>query len=210
MPRPSSRRPARPPLATAREKLAGQQLAGFDRVLAYAELVYALREDNVLLTDQLPTGLLRRASLEAGHRLVALGPLARKEDVAMLSLSELRDAAKTANDVKPLVARRKAELAWVRANPGPMTYGPPPGKLPDVRGLPEAARRINGAMLWMLGEEVSAPPTPSVSTGRSTLRGLAASPGVYRGRVRVIRTTADLHRLRPGEVLVCRSRPPPG
>ena len=36
-----------------------------------------------------------------------------------------------------------------------------------------------------------------------TLRGLAASPGVYRGRVRVIRTTADLHRLRPGEVLVC-------
>ncbi|HEY0465705.1 MAG TPA: hypothetical protein VGC79_15940, partial [Polyangiaceae bacterium] len=50
---------------------------------------------------------------------------------------------------------------------------PPPGKLPDVRGLPEAARRINGAMLWMLGEEVSAPPTPSVSTERSTLRGLA-------------------------------------
>ncbi len=64
------------------------------------------------LIDQLPTGLLRRASPEAGHRLVALGPLARKEDVAMLSLSELRDAAKTANDVKPLVARRKAELAW--------------------------------------------------------------------------------------------------
>lgn len=104
---------------------------------------------------------------------------------------------------KPATARRKAELAWVRANPGPMTYGPPPGKLPDVRGLPEAARRINGAMLWMLGEEVSAPPTPSVSTERSTLRGLAASPGVYRGRVRVIRTTADLHRLRPGEVWVC-------
>src|SRR6185436_20632314 len=66
--------PRKAAIATAREKLAGQQLARFDRVLAYAELVYALREDNVLLTDQLPTGLLRRASLEAGHRLVALGP----------------------------------------------------------------------------------------------------------------------------------------
>jgi rifampicin phosphotransferase len=190
-------------IAAARVKLSGQQLARFDRALAYAELVYAVREDNVLLTDQLPTGLLRRASLEAGRRLVALARLGRKEDVAMLTLSELRNAAVTAIDMKPLVARRKAELAWVRANPGPMIYGAPPGKLPDIRGLPEPARRINGAMLFMLDEEVSGPPQANATTERSTLEGIAASPGVYRGRVRVIRTTADLHRLRPGEVLVC-------
>ena len=41
--------------------------------LAYAERVYPLREDNVLLTDQLPTGLLRRVALEAGRRLVTWG-----------------------------------------------------------------------------------------------------------------------------------------
>jgi pyruvate,water dikinase len=195
--------PRRAAVASARAKLSGQKLVRFDDALAYAELVYAVREDNVLLTDQLPTGLLRRASLEAGRRLDGLGRLGRKEDVAMLTLSELRGAVVAATEVKPLVARRKAELAWVRANPGPMTYGPLPGKVPDVRGLPEAARRINGAMLWFLGEEVPAPPTPRVSAERSTLRGIAASPGVYQGRVRVIRTTADLHRLRPGEVLVC-------
>jgi hypothetical protein len=50
----------------------------------------------------------------------------------MLSLSELRDAAVTTASAKPRVSRRKAELARVRANPGPMIYGPPPGKLPDV------------------------------------------------------------------------------
>jgi rifampicin phosphotransferase len=190
-------------IAAARDKLSGQALARFDRALAYAELVYSVREDNVLLTDQLPTGLLRRASLEAGRRLVTLGRLGRKEDVAMLTLSELREAVLSAAEVKPLVGSRKAEVAWVRANPGPMTYGPPPGKLPDVRWLPEAARRINGAALWILGEEVPAEPARSAGTERSTLEGIPGSPGVHRGRVRVIRSADELHRLRPGEVLVC-------
>ena len=47
----------------------------FDQALAYAEIAYPLREDNVLVTDQLPTGLLRRVGLEAGRRLVTLGLL---------------------------------------------------------------------------------------------------------------------------------------
>jgi rifampicin phosphotransferase len=195
--------PRRAAVATARAKLAGQELARFDAALAYAELVYAVREDNVLLTDQLPTGLLRRASLEAGRRLVALGRLGRTQDVAMMTVTELRNAVVAASEVKPLVAQRKSELAWVRANPGPMTYGPPPGKMPDVHGLPKAARRINGAMLWFLAEEVPASAIANASAARSILPGIAASPGVYRGRVRVVRGTADLHRLRAGEVLVC-------
>ena len=33
--------------------------------------------------------------------------------------------------------------------------------------------------------------------------GIGASAGVYRGRVRVIRSADQLHTLRPGEVLVC-------
>ena len=185
----------------ARTRLTGSARQRFDAALAYAERVYPLREDNVLLTDQLPTGLLRRVALEAGRRLVSLGLMGRAEEAVMLSADELREALRTHRDVRRLVSRRKAEHAWVRANPGPMTYGPAPGKAPDLRGLPAPARRINSAFLWMMEHELTAPPR---ANGNS-ITGLGVSSGVYRGRVRVIRTAEQLHTLRAGEVLVCQT-----
>jgi pyruvate,water dikinase len=189
--------------ARARLVESRDRLARFDAALAYAERVYAVREDNVLLTDQLPTGLLRRAALEIGRRLTGKRLLARAEDAVMLTASELRRAVRLDSDMKPLVRRRKSEIAWVRANPGPLTYGPPPGKTPDLRGLPEAARRINGALLWFMDQEVSSPPASASRAAASTLHGVAASPGIHRGRVRVIRSASELEKLLPGEVLVC-------
>ena len=183
----------------ARSQLTGPARRRFDAALEYAERVYPLREDNVLLTDQLPTGLLRRVALDAGRRLVSLQCLGRAEDALMLTAGELREALRTRADVRHLVSRRRAEHAWVRANPGPMTYGPAPGKAPDLRGLPAPARRINSALLWMMEHELTVPPA---ATG-SSIVGIGVSSGVYRGRVRVIRTPDQLHTLRAGEVLVC-------
>jgi pyruvate,water dikinase len=80
-----------------------------------------------------------------------------------------------------------------------MTYGPEPGKPPDLRGLPAPARRINEALLWMMAHELIAPP----KANGSTIVGIGVSPGVYRGRARVITTADQLHTLRVGEVLVC-------
>jgi pyruvate,water dikinase len=183
----------------ARTQLTGSARERFDTALAYAERVYPLREDNVLLTDQLPTGLLRRVALEAGRRLVSLGLLKRAEEAVMLTAEELHEALRTRRDVRRIVLRRKAEHAWVRANPGPMTYGPVPGKAPDLRGLPVPARRINAAIMWMMEHELTPPPR---GNGNS-IAGLGVSSGVYCGRVRVIRTADQLHTLRAGEVLVC-------
>jgi pyruvate,water dikinase len=183
----------------ARTQLTGAARQRFETALAYAERVYPLREDNVLLTDQLPTGLLRRVALEAGRRLVGLGLLMRAEDAVMLTADELLEALRIRVDVSRIVSRRKAEHAWVRANPGPMTYGPEPGKAPDLRALPAPARRINSALLWMMEHELTAPPR---ANGKAIV-GIGVSSGVYRGRVRVIRTADQLHTLRAGEVLVC-------
>jgi pyruvate,water dikinase len=186
-------------VAEARATLTGPPRQRFDAALAYAERVYPLREDNVLLTDQLPVGLLRRTALEAGRRLVAFGLLSRADDAVMLTAGELQEALRARGDVRSLVSRRRAEHAWVRANPGPMTYGPEPGAPPDLRGLPEPARRVNGALLWSLAHELTPPP---VADG-NTIRGVGVSPGVHRGRVRVIKSPDQLHTLRVGEVLVC-------
>jgi pyruvate,water dikinase len=187
-------------LEEARAKLSDAASRGrFEKALAYAELVYPVREDNVLLTDQLPTGLLRRTALEAGRRLTARGHLARATDAVLLTADELRGAVCEQRDARPLATQRRAEQAWVRAHPGPMAYGPPPGAMPDVRGLPTPARRINAALMWMMEEELGAP-APAVE---GAVRGLGVSAGVYRGRVRVIRSADQLSALRPGEVLVC-------
>ena len=80
-----------------------------------------------------------------------------------------------------------------------MTYGPEPGKAPDLRGLPVPARRINRALLWMMEHELTAPPK---ADGKAIV-GIGVWSGVYRGRVRVITTADQLHTLRAGEALVC-------
>lgn len=183
----------------AQAQLSGPARQRFDTALAFAERVYPLREDNVLFTDQLPVGLLRRVALEAGRRLVEQGGLARAEDAVMLTADELREALETGRNLRPVVVQRRAEHAWVRATPGPMLYGPAPGKSPDLRGLPAPSRRINGALLWAMDHELTPPPASS----GTTVTGIGVSPGVYRGRVRVITSPDQLHLLRAGEVLVC-------
>jgi pyruvate,water dikinase len=119
----------------------------------------------------------------------------------MLTVDELEDHLAHGRDARALVLRRRAEMAWVSANPGPPHYGPAPSAPPSLRGLPEAARRLNEGLLFMMMEELS---KPGESSGDG-IRGIAASSGVYRGKVRVITDVHELHRLKPGEVLVCPS-----
>ena len=95
----------------------------------------------------------------------------------MLTAGELHEALRTRLDVRRIVSRRKAEHAWVRANPGPMTYGPEPGKAPDLRGLPAPARRINRALLWMMEHELTA---PSKANGKAIV-GMACRPASTEG-----------------------------
>jgi pyruvate,water dikinase len=73
--------------------------------------------------------------------------------------------------------------------------------MPDLRGLPASGRRINGALLFLMAEEMTRPPPQS----EGVVRGISASGGRYRGRVRVITSVEQLHLLQSGEVLVCPS-----
>ncbi|MCB9777075.1 MAG: hypothetical protein H6742_00760 [Alphaproteobacteria bacterium] len=172
----------------------------FDRALARAERVYPQREDNVLYTDNLPCGLMRAVALEAGRRLVARGGLARPTDAVLLTRAELGEALLGArDDARAIAARVRCEQAWVRAHPGDNIYGPIPGPMPDVRGLPLAARTINGAMLWAMSEELS----PPALSATSEVTGKAGAPGIASGSVRVIHSSAQVHEVRPGDVVVC-------
>jgi pyruvate,water dikinase len=200
----SERAERREALEQARAALSGAARERFERALAYAERVYGNRDDNVVYTEGFSTGLIRRASLEVGRRLVERGVLRHATDIAYLERSEMASAIAgtlTGEGAIDRVNRRRAEEAWVRAHPGALVHGPAPVPPPSVRGFPAACRRLMNAALWAMNEELG-PPTAKLSDD-GALCGVAVSPGRYTGPVRVIRTEAELCELKPGEVLVC-------
>lgn len=192
-------------IARARAALNQTDRDRFDRALSVAERVHPMREENVLYTQSLPIGLIRRALLEIGRRLVAAGTLRRADDVAYLDVAEIGpalDGRLTGNSAAVRAARRHAERRWVCVNPGPAYYGPAPVPPPSTRGLPSAMRRLLGALTWHIALEETAKP-PAAPNG--ALAGTGASPGRVSGRVRVIRHAGELSSLEPGEILVCPS-----
>jgi len=174
----------------------------FDELLEAASRVYPLREDNVRLTSNLPSGLIRRLLLEGGRRLSERGQLRHAQDAAWLRETELRNAFSrtVARDLQIRVDRRRAEHKWVNMHPGPAAFGAPPSSPPDLRGVPPAARRINEAIVWGLQQELGIAP----AADRDVVSGISVCGGKHTGTVRVIRGEPDFARLRPGDVLVCR------
>ncbi len=116
------------------------------------------------------THALRLAVRERGRRLAANGVLAAADDVFYLTYSELLDPQPGAAE---LVPARRAERERLRALRLPTMF----------TGTWEA-------------EEANATP---LAAGAS-ISGIAASPGVARGRVRILREAGDV--IEPGEVLV--------
>ncbi len=186
----------------------GQAPESVQTAYARARELAPIREDNVLLTDNVPLGLLRRWLVEVAGRLVDRGLLDRRDDAAYLEFGELAMVLTGGElaDARRLVTQRRGEEAWTRAHPGPAFVGTP-GAPPDVRHLPSAGRRINAAMLWLIGQEYP-PAHRAVARSHGVLRGIGASAGIYRGPVRVIRGESDFGRLRSGDVMVCRVTTP--
>ena len=198
-------------LATLRERTAAdarsrldsaQDRARFDRALDRAAAAYPVREDNVFFTISAPLALVRRAALEVGRRLADRGQVALRDDVFHLEADEARAALLDGAPRGDLVARRKGELAWTLAHPGPASYGRDPGPPPSFGSLPAEAQLANEGFLWAV-ERILGPDTAGLSGAHGTVTGIPASPGSYTGPVRVIRNEAEFGRLRAGDVLVC-------
>ncbi len=105
-----------------------------------------------------------------------------------------RDAP-TADDL----AARAQYRATVDTASAPLFLGDPPQPPPDPSGLPPGIGRImraTGLALDMLFGSSDA------EHAHDTLRGLAASPGVYEGPVRLIAGPAEFGRIQQGDVLL--------
>jgi pyruvate,water dikinase len=135
-------------------------------------------------------GRVRRVFSELGRRLHALGRLDSASDVFYLEVSELFgviDGTATTADLKSLVAARKNEFELYRDSE------PPPSRF-QSRGL-------------AVETAASQLPTTEPTDKSDIRRGLGCSPGIVRGRVRVVTDPREVV-LERGDIVVAERTDP--
>jgi len=175
-------------ITDARSRLAAYPAAvrsRFDELLASAQVANVLHEDHHLWIDGPVTYHSRRAILAEGHRL-GIGA-----DVFHLTVDEIL----AGDGVHALVSARRGEPA--EATP-PATVG-----AHGDEGDSAPPDLVSAALSKTFA------PAQAESAQAGTILGNAASPGIARGTVRVVRTLAESGRLAPGEILVTPVTTPP-
>src|ERR671910_837371 len=188
-------------VAETRERLKGYPQAvrdEFESFLKAAQEGIVLSEDHGFWIDFNSTARVRKVVMEFGRRFAEAGVIERADDVFHLTLDEVRETAERLPepDRSEIVAGRKAELErFAGMQPPPALGTPPEGPPPD--------NPFNRMIMKFFG----GPPQPSGEPG--VLRGNPGSPGVVRGRARVLRSLPEAAELREGEVLVAETTAPP-
>lgn len=165
----------------------------FDRRLDDARLAYGVRDDNSGILFGWPAGLLRRAMLAAGDRLVGRGTLddrllAIEEQPARLAGALRSDVDLDAEDLRARALHRRTLTAahaprWLGGEDGP-----PPQNLPGALGLVFRALAVFG-----LGEAPDTEP----------LHGIGIGDEPYEGRARLVLGGSEgFDSFEPGDVLV--------
>jgi pyruvate,water dikinase len=193
---------AAPDGSALRARVPAEQRPLFDALVTEARYGLRQRDDIRGICWNWPGGLVRRALLEAGARLVELGLLQTVEHVVELSPDELAALLTTGAGPSPDdLAGRAAWRDTVEAAPPPRTLGEPEAP-PPFAALPAPMRRATQALLASLMADGSAP-------DNGALQGTGVGTATYRGRACVVDddlTTLD--RLEPGDVLVARCTGP--
>ena len=167
--------------------------AAFDGALEVARAAWPLEEDHAFYIDQRSlAGATRRAFLRLGTALVGQGRLPSIDDVWFLDLDDLR-AGIAGQDLAVRVSEARHAFA------GSSLLDPPP----FIGAPPDPGASADPGLVKFFGR----PGPPEVD--ERVLRGSAGSRGRAEGVARVVRSVEELHRLQPGEILVCRSTTPP-
>ena len=188
--------------ADARARVPEEHREDFDERLAEARHCAHVRDERGIYSDATAAGILRRAMLAAGRRLERRAAMASADlalDATVDELADLLLGAPGADEVVASLSERARLRRTLTLADAPTFLGPPPGEPPSFDGLPVGASRV---MKAVTGLRMEALPKSSVDEDLDVLVGIGASPGVHRGRVRVVSSPDDFGRLEPGDVLV--------
>jgi phosphohistidine swiveling domain-containing protein len=188
--------------AGLRARVPAGERAVFDESLEEARIALDLRDDNGPMTVEWTVGLLRRALLEVGRRLVERGRLTAAEDAVELALDELSqlllDGVGPSADA---VADRGAARRGARAVRPPATLGEPEPE-PDLSVFPVALAKMTRTAMIAVSLLEREPVERHADSG-VLVAGLGVGTETFVGRARVAARAEDaLATVRPGDVLV--------
>lgn len=170
----------------------------WDELLDDARVTYGVRDSNGLVTGAWPIGLLRRAMLEVGRRLVDRGALTEPDHAVELTVAELTDALRSPAgdlDLADVAAARLAERRRLSETLAPGSLGPALD-IP-LAALPPAMRALAGALLAVRDLATT------TIVDRSALHGVGIGTGTAEGRACVAADPAEaLARFEPGDIIV--------
>ena len=177
--------------------------AEFDELLGEARLTYRIRDERGVFSDIWASGIMRRAVLAGGRRLAGKGRIHEPKHLVDAGFEEMRSLLSGVDGPSAdELAGRAQYRASHRAKEAPPVLGPPPPPPPDLSGLPPAAARMMRAINIALGSLFGSSEAPH---DKHTLRGLAASRGVYEGPARRVSSPSEFDRIVQGDVLVTES-----
>lgn len=181
----------------------------FDGLLADAREAMDLRDDNGPVTAEWPSGLLRLAMLEAGHRMAGTGRLHESAHVLELGRDELPAVVAGAPDPDADVLARRAERrAAQKLLDPPLTLGEPEAP-PPLDALPKPLAQTVTLVQTVIAELGMADHDAAEVRDASGLAGAGIGSEAYTGVARVAENADEaLERLEPGEVLVTRTTSP--
>jgi rifampicin phosphotransferase len=175
----------------------------FDDLLGEARLTYRLRDERGVYSDIWAAGIMRRAALAAGRRIVQRGGLANPHFMLDASLDEMCAlVAGTGGPSADELASRAAYRATYTAKDAPASLGPPAPPPPDLAALPPTVGRVMRAMFIGLGHVFG---SSQAQNEEKTLYGIAASKGIYEGPARRVSGPSEFGQIVKGDVLVTES-----
>ena len=190
-------------IADVRGKVPAQHRVHFDELLEEARLTYPIRDERGVFSDIWASGLMRRAALAGGRRLVRKGRIHDAAHFVDAGLDEMRALLSGADGPSAdELAKRSEYRAAHSSKEAPLVLGPPSPPPPDPSGLPPAAGRMMRAIGIALGALFGSSEAPHEE---HMLRGLAASRGVYEGPARRVSHPSEFDRIKRGDVLVTES-----
>ncbi len=188
-----------------RNRVPAAARAEYDSLLEEACAAYGLEDENVGMTTLWPSGLMRRALLAAGERLVSRGVVKRPEhllDATSAEVAALLGGPGTAPSGDEL-ARRAEERQLLNLDELPAELGEPEAPPPAELLPPACARAMLGLMFYMT--HFGADPARRPQATNERLDGHGVSGGRYAGRARIVRSAADFEKIESGDVLVTRT-----
>jgi pyruvate,water dikinase len=190
-------------IVDVRGKVPEEHRQEFDELLEEARVTYRFRDERGVFSDIWASGIMRRAALAAGRRLAAAGRVHEAEHLVDAGLEEMCALLAGADEpsADELASRHELRTS-LDAKSAPAYLGDPPAPPPDSSGLPPAAARMMRAMGIVMGQMFGS--SEAEHEGQS-LRGLAASTGVYEGPARRVAGPTEFDRIVQGDVLVTES-----